>query len=585
MRRRALAATVAMLTAGWLLVHFYDRFWYAPDEGNYAHVAQRVLQGETLNLQVQDVHPGYISFVNAAALKLFGPDLVSLRYPLIVLALLQAAALFSVFPGARAWDAAVAVIVLTALGTIQFLNPTAHWYCLALTILLIAALTHMPRTGARLVTAGVLIGTIALFRQLTGVLVGIGTIAYLLGEMQGESRDTIAARLLVGAMIAVLSLYLLFATDVSGIALFGIWPLLLLAHLFRRPTARNRDVLVACGLIGAGIVVAVLPLLSYHLMHGSLFAWAEDVGPAAVALTRMDFFGRTNYAALIVHAIRQIASARDLPLLLNGAFWTVMPLIAAINGIVVLYLWTRSRLEVAPLPLIATFYAIVSVHFQIPVYLYYTTGLSIASLLWLAPRLFSPGKTESGPASAFAKATADGKAGHSGGPAEAGLYTALATAMALAAIGVYFHAGQPASRSMTDILHGRRIASVRASVLPHCSLSVDPAESGRYAAVVDLIQQRVPEHDAILAIPSNAELYFLSGRRNAFRFYNTALGVRDEAAVEAVERVLRDSPPKLVTFNAADKYNTRASLQIMDVVKRRYVLLGRYEPFDVYVLP
>ena len=41
-------------------------------------------------------------------------------------------------------------------------------------------------------------------------------------------------------------------------------------------------------------------------------------------------------------------------------------------------------------------------------------------------------------------------------------------------------------------------SSVRASALPHCSLKVDPAESGRYAAVVDLIQQRVPEHDAIL---------------------------------------------------------------------------------------
>src|SRR4030095_4699508 len=112
------------------------------------------------------VHPGYITFVNAAALKVFGSDLVSLRYPLVLLALLQAAALFTVFPAERPWHATVAVIALTSLGTIQFLNPTAHWYCLALTILLIAALTHMPRSGARLVTAGVLIGAIALFRQL-----------------------------------------------------------------------------------------------------------------------------------------------------------------------------------------------------------------------------------------------------------------------------------------------------------------------------------------------------------------------------------------------------------------------------------
>ncbi len=575
MRTRVLAATVAMLASAWLLVHFHDRFWYAPDEGNYAHVAQRLLQGETLNLQVQDVHPGYISFVNAAALKLFGPDLVSLRYPLVVLALLQAAALFSVFPAARAWHATVAVIALTGLGTIQFLNPTAHWYCLALTILLIAALTHMPRTGARLVTAGVLIGTIALFRQLTGVLVGMGTVAYLLWELRDSANgDTVAARLLATVMIAGLSLYLLFATDVSGIVLFGVWPLVFLVRLLKQPTARNRDVLVTCGVVAAGVVVAVLPLLAYHVLHGSLLAWAEDVGPAAVALTRMEFFGRTNFAALIVHAIRQVVSARDLPVLLNGAFWTVMPLVAAINGIVLLYV-TRARLPLSaeaprakaetPLPVIACFYAIVSVHFQIPVYLYYTTGLSIASVLWLAAQVLGRGTHV---ASGFSRTDR----------------VALATATTLAAIGVYFHAGQPASRSIADILQGRRTASLRASALPHCSLKVDPAESGRYAVVVDLIQQRVPEHDAILAIPSNAELYFLSGRRNAFRFYNTALGVRDEAAVEAVERVLRESPPRLVTFNAADKYNTPASLQIMDVVKQRYVLLGRYEPFDVYVL-
>jgi len=62
-----------------LLWFFHNRFWYAPDEGNYAHVAQRVVSGEVLNLNVQDIHPGYINFVNAAALRVFGLDLLSLR--------------------------------------------------------------------------------------------------------------------------------------------------------------------------------------------------------------------------------------------------------------------------------------------------------------------------------------------------------------------------------------------------------------------------------------------------------------------------------------------------------------------------
>ncbi len=51
-----------------------------------------------------------------------------------------------------------------------------------------------------------------------------------------------------------------------------------------------------------------------------------------------------------------------------------------------------------------------------------------------------------------------------------------------------------------------------------------------------------------------------------------------------VEQTLRDDPPRLVTFNRDDKYNTSQSMQIMETVRHRYVLLGRFEPFDVYLL-
>jgi hypothetical protein len=83
--------TAAALFAAGVWWRFHDRFWYAPDEGNYAHVAERLLQGEVLHRDVQDVHAGYVNFANAAALRLFGLDLLSLRYPLAVLSVLQAA--------------------------------------------------------------------------------------------------------------------------------------------------------------------------------------------------------------------------------------------------------------------------------------------------------------------------------------------------------------------------------------------------------------------------------------------------------------------------------------------------------------
>ena len=133
-----------MLVTAVLLYAYYDKTWYPPDEGNYATVAQRVLNGEVLNGQVQDIHPGYITFVNAEALRLFGLDLLSLRYPLVLASLVQAGAILLVFPPEARWRAAVAAVGATALGAIQFLNPTAHWPCLALTTVLVALLARTP---------------------------------------------------------------------------------------------------------------------------------------------------------------------------------------------------------------------------------------------------------------------------------------------------------------------------------------------------------------------------------------------------------------------------------------------------------
>jgi hypothetical protein len=563
MAKRAPAAGVAMLATLCLLYTYYDRFWYPPDEGNYAHVAQRILGGETLNLQVQDVHPGYISFVNAAALRVFGTDLVSLRYPLVLAGLLQAAVLFSVFPRQDPWRAAVASIALTALGAIQFLNPTAHWYCLALVTILIAVLGTTrgphPQSPRRLLAVGFLIGTIILFRQLTGFLVGLGTFVFLLwdaGERGTHGQTALFGKALATTMAGAMAAYLALATDISGLVLFGMWPLALLARLAFRPQAPNQEVARIAETIAAGIGLAALPLAAYHLWHGSVQAWADDVGPAAVALTRLDFFDRSNFAALVYHAARQTVTSPSAPLILNGLYWATLPLLAAVNGFIVLRLLGRPGNEAAaPLPVMAVFYAVVSVHFQIPVYLYYTAGLSLASLLWLAPRV--------SPLAARAS---------------------MAFALTLAATGVYFHAGQPPSRGIAGLLRGDRVQSTRASTLPHNSLTIDPEEGRRYASLVELIRREVPADGTIFAVPSNAELYFMAERRNAFRFYNTALGVRTDQDLAAVERTLRDDPPRLVTFNRDDKYNTPRSLQIMETVRHRYVLLGRFEPFDVYVL-
>jgi hypothetical protein len=87
-----------------VLYYFHDRFWWGPSDGAYAHVAERILAGEVLNRDVQDIHAGYINFVNALAMGIFGTKLVVLRYPLMLLTFIQTCLVFFfLLPGASPW--------------------------------------------------------------------------------------------------------------------------------------------------------------------------------------------------------------------------------------------------------------------------------------------------------------------------------------------------------------------------------------------------------------------------------------------------------------------------------------------------
>ena len=77
-----------LLLSGLILFHFHDQFWWGPDEGVYAYVAQRFLAGDTIHRDLIDIHPGYGNLLNILAFFVFGEDLLSLRYPLVVLTLL-----------------------------------------------------------------------------------------------------------------------------------------------------------------------------------------------------------------------------------------------------------------------------------------------------------------------------------------------------------------------------------------------------------------------------------------------------------------------------------------------------------------
>jgi hypothetical protein len=158
-------------------------------------------------------------------------------------------------------------------------------------------------------------------------------------------------------------------------------------------------------------------------------------------------------------------------------------------------------------------------------------------------------------------------------------------AIALTIVAVAFHAGQSSSRTPFEAARGVRTVD---AALPRCaqlgrsSLRVEQHECEAYGRLVTAITAEAPPGSRILAIPSDAELYFLADRANPFRFYNTALGVRSSEDLAAVLDVLRRRPPAVVTYRPADKYNTDASRRIMAAVRSHYERFNTIEGVELY---
>jgi hypothetical protein len=271
------------------------------------------------------------------------------------------------------------------------------------------------------------------------------------------------------------------------------------------------------------------------------------------------FHAGSWFALLPLAGLYQAVSTANPAKIANGLYWVVLPLVSVANGIVILLRLSRhgpSR-DLA-LPILASFYALVSVFLEGPLYLYYVVGLSLISLVWFA---------------------ATGPFG--------GRVACAAVLTALIVVAVVFHAGQTRLRTSTEILEGRRLTNTwdgGGEGLDRCSLRLDESDRVFYGRLVRLIQRETAPDASILAVPNDSELYFLARRRNLFRFYNVSAGILTaEDLADAVGRMNVD-PPRLVTFRPLDKYNNRASRQLMDFVRTKYVHADTFDDMEIYTL-
>jgi hypothetical protein len=550
---------LATYAVGLVVIHFHDRFWWPPDDGAYAYVAQRLLHGDVLSADVQDIHAGYVHFINAAAMRVFGEDIVSLRYPLALLTVIQALIVYILLVPKGSAAAFAGAVASGSLSFVQFLNPTANWYALFLAFALIGCMHWLRAVPAtRLVVIGFLLASAVLFRQLSGIFLAMGAIAALLAEPppaegDGGSRLGRATLLIMGAG---LSFYLLNKGSLSGFFMFGIGPLAALALIWPRVRIADRDLLSMYALLSLGAVLATLPLLSYLILHGTAAAWFEDVAGAALSLNGLPFVSQPSFGLLFGQTVFAVLSMPSIAGVLSGAFWLTLLSMPAAAWLLMYRRASAGEVpgEWHPAILVAVFFAPVSLHYQIPIYLTYTSCLSLTGLFFLMR-----GRRQ--------------------------LQAMTALAVALSATGLTLHAGQPLSRGLIGIIRGDTVPLDAPDGINRASIAMELADARTYGKIVAAIAHHAAAGDRILTLPFIPEFYFLSGRQSAVRFLGVPFGIRSDSDLAQTLAKLAADPPRVVINRREDKYHSGYSTELLEWVERNYVFLEAVGDFDVYIVP
>lgn len=556
-RVRIVLMAVLMLTGSWYLSANVDLYSYLPDDGAYAYVADRINQGDVLHRDIQDVHAGYINFSNAFALKIFGNEIVSLRYPILLLTMLQAGLMFWLLSRQDLVTGLLGGALLVGLTFIQFLNPTPHWYCLFLVICLAGILSSADSLSwQRILLVGAVVGCVFLFRQLTGVIVGCGALLLVLTKIaRSQASDERAA--VIAALVPVLlvlGLVIFRSEDLGSVVLIGTWPLAIVVWHMRTLRAANQQVIRSILILAGGFAISAIPIFAYHVWHGSLYAWWQDAFVAAVSLSGMDFIAAESFTTLVFLITEGFARAPGLVAGLNAVFWLLLILAPAGLGMTILQRLRRSEGQtIGPVVYLASFYALVSLHYQIPIYLMYSSALTLTGILLMS--LGSAPIIRRG--------------------------VVMLTIFSLA-IGMVFHAAKPLSVSLSDILRGERISTSVDCDLPGLGIRVEPRTCDLYSRLLRLVDTHVGPEETILALPANPELYFLSGRKSALWFFNSALGIRSDEQEDDALASLSAQPPALVFYQEGDKYNTPGSASLVSAVMQRYEALGSVGEFKIF---
>lgn len=547
-RKHISAIAVATLGVAAIMVLFHDQYWWPVDEGVYAYVAQRALAGDVIHRDIIDLHAGYGNLLNILAFRLFGEDLLSLRYPLVVLSIAQSIIAYILLKTHGNMLACVGAISVAAFSFVQFPNPSANWHALFAFFAMCLCLEKLPReTTLRLLTAGIILGVCFFTRQLSGVFLTLGVVCVLLSEHRGDKDCGRAPALLIGGVcFAALLLFLNSKDHFFGLIWGGIWPLGLLLIVAIQAKLAWGAALRTALLLFAGFALAGLPLAIFNASQGALGDWLSDVLFTALLIHGQDFINQASFLDALIIAWGNITNLVGPVAIISGVCWITLILSVPLLGALVGYRLTRN-VALPPTAILAVFWATLALHYQITIYLMFVLPAVIFAFLLTHPS------------------------------------QRMAIAVAcLSAWALFFQAGQPIERGLAGTIAGIRAPQNVLSDLPRVSLRIQPADAAIYEAVIAVIEARALPDEPLMTLPMDPELNFMTARPSPTRYYATPLGLRQPVDVTQTVAVLDASAPLFVVHRRQDKYLTQLSATLLEYVQAGSGAPLRVGPFDLY---
>jgi hypothetical protein len=168
------------------------RGWVPSDEGTLAASAERVLHGDVPHRDYHEGYTGGLAYLNAAAFRLFGTNLASMRYMLFLFFLPWVPAVYYVASRFVSAPVAGAVTLLAvAWGPPNYAAAMPSWYNLFFATFGLAALLRYieVQTGRWLLVAG-LCGGVSILFKLPGLYFVAGVLLFLLFHEQMAPSTT-----------------------------------------------------------------------------------------------------------------------------------------------------------------------------------------------------------------------------------------------------------------------------------------------------------------------------------------------------------------------------------------------------------